>query len=720
MAPLITLATCALNQWALDFEGNLQRIKKSIIKAKEAGATLRVGPELEIPGYGCLDHFLENEIYDNSWESLYSILTDPELHDIVIDVGLPILHRNCRYNARAIVLNGKILCLRPKLYLANDGNFREMRFFTPWNRPRHVEDYYLPPYIQKHQGARHVPIGDVVLSTYDTTLAAETCEELFTPNSPHITMGLNGVEIFTNSSGSHHSLRKLDERVALISEATRKNGGVYLYSNQIGCDGDRLYYDGSAMIFVNGDIVGQSSQFGLNEVEVVVATVDLEAVRSYRFAPSRGMQAVAAPEYKRIEVDFSLSHENLDLDEMHSATARRPPHYHIPEEEIAYGPACWLWDYLRRSKAAGFFIPLSGGIDSCATATLVYSMCRQVIKAMKEGNEVVIADVKRIAAYSDKLPETAEELCNQVLCTSFLGMKNQSSKETRERAQALADRIGAYHTDTNIDDVFQSTKNILTKATGFEPKFKVHGGSTTQNLALQNIQARSRMVISYYLAQELCEVRGRPGGGSLLVLGSSNVDECLRGYLTKYDCSSADINPIGSISKVDLKRFIAWASEDFNMPILKDFIEATPTAELEPITAEHTQSDEVDMQMTYKELSRFGTLRKVNHLGPFGMFLVLLEEWSGEGEDKLSPREVADKVKKFFHFYQINRHKQTVATPSYHAESYSPDDHRFDLRPFLYPSAFQSWSFGKIDRRVEALELRIQKKKDEVAAKAAK
>lgn len=57
----------------------------------------------------------------------------------------------------------------------------------------------------------------------------------------------------------------------------------------------------------------------------------------------------------------------------------------------------------------------------------------------------------------------------------------------------------------------------------------VHGGSQTSNLALQNIQARSRMVIAYYFAQELCEVRNRPGGGSLLVLGSSNVDECLRG-----------------------------------------------------------------------------------------------------------------------------------------------------------------------------------------------
>lgn len=45
---------------------------------------------------------------------------------------------------------------------------------------------------------------------------------------------LNGVEIFTNSSGSHHSLRKLNERIALIQEATRKNGGIYLYANQSG------------------------------------------------------------------------------------------------------------------------------------------------------------------------------------------------------------------------------------------------------------------------------------------------------------------------------------------------------------------------------------------------------------------------------------------------------------------------------------------------------
>lgn len=60
-------------------------------------------------------------------------------------------------------------------------------------------------------------------------------------------------------------------------------------------------------------------------------------------------------------------------------------HYHTPEEEIALGPACWLWDYLRRSGSRGFFLPLSGGIDSCATAVIVHSMCRLVITDIERG-----------------------------------------------------------------------------------------------------------------------------------------------------------------------------------------------------------------------------------------------------------------------------------------------------------------------------------------------
>lgn len=45
------------------------------------------------------------------------------------------------------------------------------------------------------------------------------------------------------------------------------------------------------------------------------------------------------------------------------------------------------------------------------------------------------------------------------------------------------------------------------------------------------------------------------------MLGSANVDEALRGYMTKYDCSSADINPIGGFSKSDLKKFLILAKD---------------------------------------------------------------------------------------------------------------------------------------------------------------
>ena len=47
------VAVTTLNQWALDFEGNHERILASIKVAKEAGARYRSGPELEIPGYNC-------------------------------------------------------------------------------------------------------------------------------------------------------------------------------------------------------------------------------------------------------------------------------------------------------------------------------------------------------------------------------------------------------------------------------------------------------------------------------------------------------------------------------------------------------------------------------------------------------------------------------------------------------------------------------------------
>lgn len=89
----------------------------------------------------------------------------------------------------------------------------------------------------------------------DTTLACEICEELWVPKNLHVDYGLDGVEIIANASGSHHELRKLNDRLELVKNASKRNGGIYVYSNLKGCDGGRVLYDGGAMICLNGRII---------------------------------------------------------------------------------------------------------------------------------------------------------------------------------------------------------------------------------------------------------------------------------------------------------------------------------------------------------------------------------------------------------------------------------------------------------------------------------
>ncbi|KAI9601019.1 hypothetical protein H4Q26_000816 [Puccinia striiformis f. sp. tritici PST-130] len=658
MAHPITIATCSLNQWALDFDGNHQRILQSIKFSKEAGASIRVGPELEISGYGCFDHFLEADTVTHSWEVLAKLLASPETLDILCDVGMPVIHRGVLYNCRVLFYNSKIILVRPKMWMANDGNYREMRYFSPWSQNRKIEQLLLPRELRLITAQTTVPIGLAIIMTEDTSIGIETCEELFTPNSPHIQL------------------------------TTQKAGGVYVYANQQGCDGDRIYYDGCSLISLNGKLICQGSQFSLKDVEVIVTTVDLETVRTHRVGKnSRNQQAASSvgPNggYERVYAAIDLTRHPAPI----TVGQPTPAIYHTPEEEIALGPACWLWDYLRRSGMKGYFVPLSGGIDSCATATIVYSMCTLVAREARLAyvesfttDQQVIDDAIRITGERpDYVPLDARELCNKIFHTCYMGTEN-SSPETRKRAKDLASAIGSYHTDLNMDAVVTSIRTLFAVTTGKTPLFKVHGGTQTENLALQNIQARLRMLLSYMFAQ------------------FANVDESLRGYMTKYDCSSADINPIGGISKTDLKRFIAYAQTKFDLPILEHFLTAVPTAELEPITSDYVQADEVDMGMTYDELSIYGRLRKVEKCGPYSMFRRLVQDWSSF----LSPTEIAGKVKHFFFEYAKNRHKMTTLTPSYHAEAYSPDDNRFDLRPFLYPVKFD-WQFRKIDQDAEAM-----------------
>jgi len=110
------------------------------------GASYRLGPELEVCGYSCEDHFFEPDTVKHSWEMIADIIADPELtKDILCDIGMPVEYKGTLYNCKIYILNQEILLLRPKLFMADGDNYRENRHFKPWNmEDRQLYDFHLP------------------------------------------------------------------------------------------------------------------------------------------------------------------------------------------------------------------------------------------------------------------------------------------------------------------------------------------------------------------------------------------------------------------------------------------------------------------------------------------------------------------------------------------------------------------------------------------------
>ena len=88
---------------------------------------------------------------------------------------------------------------------------------------------------------------------------------------------------------------------------------------------------------------------------------------------------------------------------------------------------------------------------------------------------------------STYIPSDAREFCGRIFHTCYMGTSHSSS-ETRGRAKDLAERIGAYHVDLNMDTAVSAVQGIFSLVTGKTPRFGSQGGTNAENLALQNIQ----------------------------------------------------------------------------------------------------------------------------------------------------------------------------------------------------------------------------------------
>ena len=219
--------------------------------------------------------------------------------------------------------------------------------------------------------------------------------------------------------------------------------------------------------------------------------MDLDFVRAKRMAnPSRGVESSNQKRFPRIKANIDICrYVTLPAQRdalisgqaayaKHSAGIKSPSEngvaegpietfgirLHTPVEEVANAPALWMWDYLRRTPGArGFFLPLSGGADSAAVASIVASMARIVFDGISKGNSEVLEDLRRIVGDPAFKPHSYKDIVNQLLVTCYLGTKN-SSHDTLDRAKRLATGINTRHFNVTIDEAYDAVVKIYEQA----------------------------------------------------------------------------------------------------------------------------------------------------------------------------------------------------------------------------------------------------------------
>ena len=99
---------------------------------------------------------------EHSWEVLIELLKDAHCYDIVCDIGMPVIHRGVRYNCRVFILNGRLLLIRPKVAMADDGNYRWASFRRPETLP--LQSHTCTPEFRTRNAAFEVTVPGVRLS----------------------------------------------------------------------------------------------------------------------------------------------------------------------------------------------------------------------------------------------------------------------------------------------------------------------------------------------------------------------------------------------------------------------------------------------------------------------------------------------------------------------------------------------------------------------------
>lgn len=279
-----------------DVDANVEEICRMAEIAENEQVSILAFPELSVTGYSCGDLFAQELLVSRAEEGVKRLKTFSRGKSLTLVVGVPVRVRGSLYNCAAVIQNGSLKGIVPKIYLPTYNEFYESRWFSSgcdflsdtlsaYGRIEdNAKDCSSPAAGAEISYAGHKVnvYPNMLFNVGRATFAIEICEDLWTPIPPSSHHALAGAQIIVNLSASNEVLMKHQYRKQLISQQSARTISAYVYSScGYGESTQDVVYAGSSLIYENGSLMAENKRFSL-EAGMICADIDIDKLSVLR------------------------------------------------------------------------------------------------------------------------------------------------------------------------------------------------------------------------------------------------------------------------------------------------------------------------------------------------------------------------------------------------------------------------------------------------------
>ena len=576
-----------------DTEYNAQETIRLMREAWEKGARIIVFPELGITGYTCSDLFRQDILLEGAKKALQEIVAASKGMDGLFFAVLPLEINGKLYNVAAAYSDGYLLGLVPKTYIPNYSEFYEARHFTA--APVGCTSV-------TWQDGTTVPFGTDLLFTCKTMpglkVAAEICEDLWTPNPPSVCHAMHGATVIVNLSASDEVTGKDSYRRDLVKIQSGRLVCGYIYASAgEGESSTDLVFGGHHLIAENGSVLAESERF---TNETIYGDLDIERLVGERRHYTTYDVTADSDGYMEIIYEMKSADASFDryVDKAPFVPGRKEEREKRCEEILAI-QSMGLKKRMEHTHCKSVVIGISGGLDS----TLALLVAARAVDRLN-------------------LPRT----CITAVTMPCFG----TTDRTYNNACELTRRLGAQLREVDIKEAV----NIHFRDIGHD--------SSVHDVTYENSQARERTQILMDVANQTCG----------MVIGTGDMSELALGWAT-YNGDHMSMYGVNvSVPKTLVRHLVRYYADTCGdeelSAILLDILDTPVSPELLPPENGTISQKTEDLVGPYElhdfylyYMLRFG-------FAPDKIFYLAKQAFAGEYDDEIILKWLKTFMRRFF------------------------------------------------------------------------